>query len=193
MAMNRLDYPELVMRTRRAWRQWLAKNHAKSRGVWFVHFHKGSGEQGVGYHDCVEEALCFGWIDSTVRKLEPPRYAHLLTPRRDSGNWSASNLERMRKLIAARLVTKAGMAVFKPEPVTAQRTRPIGPGGVPAPLRAALAGDPLAKAKFAVLAKSYQRQFSAWIANAKHAETRARRLTRALALIRSGRKSPFFS
>ena len=94
-------YPELTVQSRAAWRRWLQKHHSSSRGVWFVHFRKESGEKSVAYDDLVEEALCFGWIDSTIRKLDDMRYARLITPRNNPGNWSEPNKRRMKSPIAA--------------------------------------------------------------------------------------------
>jgi len=190
VAARRPDYPELTLRTRAAWRRWLQKNHARSRGVWFVHFRKSSGEKGVDYEDCVEEALCFGWIDSTIRKLDDSRYAHLLTPRTNHANWSQLNKQRMEKLIAAGQVSAAGLAVYRHDlapPGTVKQNLPVA---MPDFFEQALHRNKAARANFDALARTYKRHYIDWLASAKREETRARRLAEAMALLEQGRKLP---
>ncbi len=183
---RRLEYPELTLRTRAAWRRWLAKHHASSRGVWFVHFKLASGKLGVAYGDCVEEALCFGWIDSTVRTLDAERYAHLLTPRTDPGNWSPLNRRRMERLQVTGAMTPAGLAVYRP--VAAARPNPRSDLNPPDSLQRALKRHPAARRNFEALAPGYRRQYVTWLVSAKREDTRARRLTAALSLLAAGRK-----
>src|SRR5262245_16578679 len=111
--MARPTTPELArveMRSRAEWRRWLQRNHESSPGVWFV-FHKAhTGKNRVSYDEAVEEALCFGWIDSIANSLDADRYLQKFGPRRKGSRWSESNLERVRRLKAAGLMTPAGMA-----------------------------------------------------------------------------------
>lgn len=180
--------PELTVRTRAAWRRWLARHHATSKGVWFVHFRQDSGERGVDYAACVEEALCFGWVDSTVRKLDAQRYAHLLTPRQNPRNWSELNKQRMRKLIDAGLMTPAGLAVYQPELAPPGTVRGDLPVAMPDFFAQALARDAAAQRGFDALARSYRRQFIDWLAGARRDDTRARRLAEALRLLAAGKR-----
>ena len=103
---------------RREWRAWLSKNHRREKEVWLVYFRKASGKPRIPYNDAVEEALCFGWIDSTVKKVDADCYAQRFTPRRPGSGLSPANRERIRKLIAAGSMTPAGLAAvshaFKP-------------------------------------------------------------------------------
>ncbi len=177
-------YPELTVRSRAAWRRWLQKHHSSSRGVWFVHFRKESGEKSVTYDDLVEEALCFGWIDSTIRKLDDMRYARLITPRNNPGNWSEPNKRRMKSLIAADLMTAAGLAVYQP----ASALKASAHAALPAFFARALRANPQARRHFDPLARTYKRHYIDWLANAKRDDTRARRLAEALRLLEDGRK-----
>lgn len=178
------------MRTRAAWRRWLQRHHATHRGVWFVHYNQASGERSVSYDDCVEEALCWGWIDSTIRKLDAARYAHLLTPRNNPANWSELNKQRMQKMIAAGLMTPAGLAVYRPELAPPGRVRPDLPVAMPEFFERALARreNAAARRNFEALARTYRRQYIDWLASAKRDETRARRLAEALRLLAAGKK-----
>jgi len=168
---------ELHFATRRAWRAWLERRHALESGIWMV-FYKPA--KGVTYAEAVEEALCFGWIDSVIHRLDDKRYARKFTPRKSTGHWSAINLERIRRLKRAGLVTDAGLVKLGKNvrayvPLMQRRM------AVPVDLRRALARNPKARQHFADLAPSYRRHYVAWIATARKDETRARRVRQAIA------------
>src|SRR5579872_3692805 len=94
---------------RAAWRKWLEKNHKSSSGVWLIYYKKDSGKTRVPYADAVEEALCFGWIDSTLNPIDKDSYMQLFTPRKPKSGWSKLNKERVEKLIEQGLMTNAGL------------------------------------------------------------------------------------
>src|SRR5688572_39384 len=96
---------DVYVPTRRAWRRWLTRNHDRSPGVWLVFDRKSSRPDRLAYGDSVEEALCFGWIDSTVRQVDAARYKQLFTPRKPKSTWSRTNKERVERLIAGGLMT----------------------------------------------------------------------------------------
>src|SRR5579864_4930465 len=97
---------------RREWRSWLEKNASSSREIFLIYYKKGSGKPRIAYGDAVEEALCFGWIDGKVHKLDDHRYVQRFTPRRPASRWSLLNIKRAKKVIAAGQMTAAGLAVF---------------------------------------------------------------------------------
>lgn len=97
---------------RKAWREWLSKNHDKKSEVWLVYYRKAIGKPTVTYPEAVEEALCFGWIDSIEKSLDSERFAGRFTPRKPKSNWSLSNRERAKKLIKQGLMTPAGSKVL---------------------------------------------------------------------------------
>jgi uncharacterized protein YdeI (YjbR/CyaY-like superfamily) len=94
------------------WRAWLKKHHTTAKEIWLVYYKKDSGKARVAYSDAVEEALCFGWIDSILKPINREKYAQRFTPRKPKSQWSEMNRERMRRLIAAKLMTPAGLAVY---------------------------------------------------------------------------------
>src|SRR5216110_2039127 len=96
-------------KTRKAWRSWLEKNHAKSPGIWLIYDKKSSGKKELDYNDAVEEALCFGWIDSTLRPLDKEQYMQRFTRRKPKSGWSGLNKKRIEKMIGQGLMTKAGL------------------------------------------------------------------------------------
>jgi uncharacterized protein YdeI (YjbR/CyaY-like superfamily) len=170
--------------TRAAWRAWLKKHHAAEPGLSMV-FYKPA--KGITYVEAVEEALCFGWIDSTIRRLDDRRYVRKFTPRASTGHWAASNLRRMRRLKREGRMTAAGLAKLEKGvrayvPLMQRRI------AIPPDLRRALARNAKARENFERLAPSYRRHYVAWIATAKKDETRARRLRQALALLAKNKK-----
>lgn len=106
------DLNLLEVSTRLEWRRWLRKNFKTAADVWLVAYKKGSGQTRLPYNDAVEEALCFGWIDSNVRSLDEQRYAQRFSPRRPNSAYSPANLERLRKLVADGRVQKSVLAVL---------------------------------------------------------------------------------
>src|SRR5207245_7293868 len=97
--------------TRGQWRRWLAAHHANEDGVWLVNWRAGTGKPRVSYNDAVEEALCFGWIDSNQRAIDDERVAQRFTPRRRPGGFSEMNRQRARRMMQEGKMTPAGMAL----------------------------------------------------------------------------------
>lgn len=95
---------------RRAWRRWLRNNYKTKREIWLVYYRKSCGKPRITYNDAVEEALCFGWIDSTVRKLDDERFAQKFSPRKANSTYSQANKERLRRLAVHGKVTRAVLA-----------------------------------------------------------------------------------
>ena len=107
------DLPRVQPKSRKAWRTWLEKHHATSTGTWLVYAKKHSGLPSLTYKDAVEEALCFGWIDSKIHPLDDDFYMQVFTPRKPKSAWSALNKARVKQLLAAGLMTAAGLAVVE--------------------------------------------------------------------------------
>jgi uncharacterized protein YdeI (YjbR/CyaY-like superfamily) len=101
----------LVVKSREEWRRWLKKNHQRKE-IWLVYNKKASGRGGITYDESVEEALCFGWIDGQAKTIDEPTYAVRFTPRRPGSNWSASNLDRVKGLLAENRIAEPGMAAL---------------------------------------------------------------------------------
>jgi uncharacterized protein YdeI (YjbR/CyaY-like superfamily) len=180
--------PELMtleVRNRRQWRAWLATHHASSPGVWLVRHKIHTGEQSINYEDIVREALCFGWIDSLVKRLDENRYAHKVTPRRTTSKWSDINRRRWAELKTAGLLAAAGLAgaptsnSYAPKP-----TIPTLPRYIAEALRAHRS----AWTFFRELAPTYRRQFVVWIHTAKRTDTRDTRIRESIRLLAAGKK-----
>jgi len=99
----------LSVKNRKEWRAWLAAHHSTASDIWLVNFRKGSGKQRISYNDAVEEALCYGWIDSIVKKLDAESWVQRYTPRRPKSILSELNKERIRRLVASKKMRKPGL------------------------------------------------------------------------------------
>ena len=100
----------LYVTNRKQWRSWLAKNHAREKVIWLIFYKKSSGKPRIPYNDAVEEALCYGWIDGTVKAVDEAKFAQRFTPRRPKSMLSEMNKERIRRLIANKSMTSAGLS-----------------------------------------------------------------------------------
>ncbi len=175
----------LQVTSRRQWRAWLKTHHTTSPGVWFV-FHKAhTGVKSIPYEDMVREALCFGWIDSLIKRLDEDRYAFKVTPRKPTSKWSAINRKRWVELEAAGLLTPAGRAAAPTDNTYAPR--PVIPV-LPAYIAKALRANSGAWRFFRQLAPTDRRNFVVWIHIAKRPETRARRIHESISLLAAGKK-----
>ncbi len=94
------------------WRRWLAKHHADTKDIWLVFYKKASGKSGVGYEDSVVEGLVYGWVDSQAKSIDEATYAVRFTPRKPNSNWSASNVARVKQLLAEGRMAEAGLATL---------------------------------------------------------------------------------
>jgi uncharacterized protein YdeI (YjbR/CyaY-like superfamily) len=174
------------------WHAWLEANHDKEKEVWLVYYRAQAGKSGIDYECSVEEALCFGWIDSISQKIDDEKYARKFNPRRQGSYWSATNKKRMEKLIAEGRMTPAGLANFDPDAKessdeAAQKIR-RGEAPIPDEIKLRVMSNPLAWEFFQSLAPSHQRQFVSWVMSAKKDETRQRRLEELVSTLEAGKE-----
>jgi uncharacterized protein YdeI (YjbR/CyaY-like superfamily) len=111
--------------SRTRWRQWLAKHHGVRNEVWLIFYKKSSGKPTITYDEAVEEAICYGWIDSQIKPVDGERYALRLTPRKEGSGWAESNKARALKMIRAGKMARAGRSVL-PAEVLRPRGRRVG-------------------------------------------------------------------
>ena len=169
--------------TREQWREWLQANAASAAEVWLVIPHAGSGRPGIGHREAIEEALCFGWIDSLARRHDDSSWRQPFSPRRPGAARSKINRELVEELTAQGRMTPMGQAAID----LAKRTgtwsvlADAQNGVVPDDLRAALDADPAAAAGFAALSPSARRAALESIARAVRPETRRRRIAATVA------------
>ncbi len=164
------------------WRTWLEAHHASAREVWLVFYKKHTGVASVTYAEALEEALCFGWIDGIRKRVDEARFAQRFTPRRAGSAWSDVNLALVARLEQEGRMTAAGRGALPAKDT---------PRPEPAPTDAvetALQADPQTWAAYQALPPSHRRRYLGWIGDAKREETRQKRLSEALQLLKEGKR-----
>jgi uncharacterized protein YdeI (YjbR/CyaY-like superfamily) len=186
---------QVYVADRAEWRRWLAAHHATSPGIWLVFDKKSSRADRLAYVDAVEEALCYGWIDSTVRSLDDARYVQLMAPRKPKSTWARTNKERVERLIEQGLMAEAGLASI-------ERAKANGSWAsldavesllVPDDLARALRALPGAAKNFAAFSPSRRKAYLHWISQAVRDETRTHRVQHVAQFAASNQKSRQFS
>jgi uncharacterized protein YdeI (YjbR/CyaY-like superfamily) len=173
------DAPHVHVDDRATWRAWLEANHATARGVWLVTWRSRSARPGLEYEAAIEEALCFGWVDSTGGVVDDERSRLYFAPRKPRSPWAASNKARVERLIAAGRMAPAGLAAIERAKANGswEALDTVERLEVPDDLAAALAARPPAADNFAAFTPSVRKQMLGWVALAVRAETRTRRIT----------------
>ncbi len=168
----------LSFTTAAAWRAWLADNHSRTTGVWLVQYKPRTGKPAIAYEDAIGEALCFGWVDSTYRRLDDERGMLWWSPRRRGSVWSSSNKERVRHLGAEGRMNEAGLAAVAAAKADGSWSilEPVEALLVPDDLATAMAEHPRARPNWDAFTATAKRAYLLWIVTAKRAVTRRRRV-----------------
>lgn len=172
------DIPYRIFRERVQWRDWLARHHADRQEIWLGFYKRGVDKPCVTNNDAVEEALCFGWINGKVHRLDDQLYLQRFTPRHARSVWAPSNKKRVKKLIEAGLMTEFGM---QPVRLAKQNGRwdeldTIDPDRLAEDMRLALQANPTAWKNFQQFTDTQRRDYLWWVESAKRSETRTRRI-----------------
>ncbi len=178
-------YERIYAGDRRAWRAWLEEHHASDRGIILVYYKARSDKPSVSYEEAVEEALCFGWIDSTIKSIDEERYMQLFTPRKKGSIWSKLNKERIEKVVAEGRMTPAGLAVIQAakDDGSWKILDEVDSLIVPDDLAAALDGKVDARAAYEALTDSKKKQLLYRLISAKREATRRKRIDFILRLV----------
>ena len=178
------QFEQVEVTSREQWRTWLTNHHTQTESIWLVTYKKHTGSRYLAYDDIVEEALCFGWIDSLPRKFDADRTMLLLSPRRPKSPWSKLNKDRVAKILSQGLMTPAGQ-------VKIDRAKADGSWSflddvealvIPDDLADALAENSKAKQYFEAFSPSSKKGILQWIKSAKRANTRQRRIEKTVDL-----------
>lgn len=186
-------YAVLYVGERAAWRAWLSAEHARCPGLWLVYPNQWTGLPRVSYDDAVEEALCFGWIDGIIRKLDVGRAYQLYTPRRPRSTWSGLNKQRIARLEAAGLLAEAGLREVRAAQADGRwdGLNEVEALVVPPDLAAALAAAPPAADRWAGFNASSRKGILGWLHQAKRPATRAARIATIARMAALGRRAQF--
>jgi uncharacterized protein YdeI (YjbR/CyaY-like superfamily) len=169
----------LFFKDRTEWRQWLEQNHGTSTGVWLIHYKKKSQKKSVTHVEAVDEALCFGWIDSILKKIDEDSFILKFSPRKSKSVWSKINKDKAEQLIAQGKMTPAGLEKIK----EAQQhglwdvayTNKVKER-LPTDLKQELIKNRAAWKHFQAFANSYRNMYIGWVKNTKNSDTRKRRI-----------------
>lgn len=176
--------PAFHAKTRKAWRAWLSKNHQKEKAVWLIIYHKKSSTPSVYYDEAVEEALCFGWIDSKPNKRDEESFYLFFAQRKPKSNWSALNRERVERLTQQGLIQPAGqkMIDLAKQTGTWEALKPVSAMQIPDDLQQRLDKNKKAQEYFNAFPPSAKKGILEWILNAKRPETRQKRIEETVTL-----------
>ena len=192
--MPEQEIPHYCPANRKEWRQWLRSNHNKQAAVWLIMYKRDSGRSTISWTEAVEEALCYGWIDGRRKPVDDESFVQYFCRRKPKGTWSKINKEKVQELIDKKLMTKAGLAAIE----TAKQNGAWNSLDeaeeliVPEDLEKAFKLHPGSKQYFTGLSKSVRKFMLTWIAMAKRAETRQKRINELTTLGAQGKKPKLF-
>jgi len=192
--MAATNYKTFHPKTRSQWRKWLEKNHAISPGIWLVFYKTETGKRKFSYEEAVEEALCFGWIDSLPRKLDDERSMLKYSPRKPNSVWSKINKQRIEQLIKNKLMKPAGLAKIELAKLNGSWDRlnnsdlHANNNTLPPDLEKALNKNKAALNNFKSFSPSYRKQFLYWIDSAKRPQTRDARIKQTVLMAAANKK-----
>ena len=180
-----LSYDVVRPGSRQAWRDWLKAHHASSPGVWLVYAKKHTGIPSLSYTDAVEEALCYGWIDSLIHPIDDALYKQVFTPRKPASRWSATNKARVERLTAAGLMTAAGMALVALAKKRGTWSAMDQAASLPMPpeLQQAIDGNVAARKNWPSFSPGMRKGFVMMVTSAKRPETRTARIARIVEMV----------
>ena len=182
-------------RSRQEWRDWLQDNHAKKQSVWLIYYKKKSNVSTILYSDAVDEALCFGWIDSKSKPIDEHKFMQFFSKRKEKSVWSKVNKEKIERLTNEGLMTNAGYEII-------EKAKQNGSWNIldeaealhiPEDLEGEFDKRPNAKLYFLSLSRSDKRNILQWLILAKRQETREKRITEIVELADKNQKPKQFS
>ena len=178
------DKKTCIPKSRSAWRKWLEKNHQSETSVFLVLFHQKSKHYNLSYAEAVEEALCFGWIDSVAYKRDAESNYQFYSPRKPKSKWSAINKAKVEQLLLDKKMTPAGMAMVNlaKQTGTWDALNEVEAGTIPDDLKKAFQKNKKALHYWEAFPKSAKRAILEWISHAKKEETRAKRIAETIRL-----------
>jgi uncharacterized protein YdeI (YjbR/CyaY-like superfamily) len=181
----------LLFRNKEEWRRWLEENHLKSKEIWLIHYKKSSNKISINHSEAVEEALCFGWIDSILKRIDEGKFILRYTPRKNKSVWSKINKDTAERMILQGKMTQAGL-----EKISSAKKNGLWKAAytnkirdkLPSDLEKALFLDKVALNNFQNFANSYRNMYIGWVNNAKTDATRTKRINEVVKRSRENKK-----
>ena len=182
-------------KSRQGWREWLQENHHKKQSVWLIYYKKKSNIPTVTYSEAVDEALCFGWIDSKSKPIDNEKFMQFFSRRKENSVWSKVNKQKIERLTRDGLMTEAGLAIVEKAKQNGSWTILDEAEAViiPADLEKGFQKRPNAKKYFLSLSRSDKRNILQWLVLAKRQETREKRITEIVELADKNQKPKQFN
>lgn len=176
--MEKKEIETFYPTSQQQWRQWLEENHRSKQAVWLVHYKKKSGVPTISWSEAVDEALCFGWIDSVRKTLDNETFIQFFSKRKPNGTWSKVNKEKIRQLVEAGLMTQAGLESIETAKQNGSWTilDEVEELILPNDLEIEFNTQPGSKDFFLSLSKSVRKAMLQWLVLAKQPETRQKRI-----------------
>jgi uncharacterized protein YdeI (YjbR/CyaY-like superfamily) len=178
----------IYAKNRKEWRYWLQKNHHSQKGIWLVYYKKHTGQTSISYTDAVEEAICFGWIDGQIKKIDDDKYMQRYTPRKPKSLWSEVNIERAKKMINLGYMAEFGLKALHEGMKTNERIPSSKNFSVPPYLKTALIKNKKAWNNFQNFSPSAQLAYVYWVNTAKTEETRQKRIKKTIEQLAMNKK-----
>ncbi len=190
------DFDRIYFKVREDFRKWLVNNHETSQGIWLIFYKKHTKRDNIAYNEAVEEAICFGWIDSIITRIDEEKYVRKFTPRTNTDNWSDTNKIRAAKMINNEKMTEAGLnkigiylktgvVDWKPDK---RKEKGTYKSEIPDFIIEEFSKNEPALTNFLNLAPIYKRHYILWITDAKRKETIFKRLNESIDLLKKNRK-----
>ncbi|MBR9703088.1 hypothetical protein GOV10_03570 [Candidatus Woesearchaeota archaeon] len=183
------EIPTVIVETRADWRAWLRKHHRKESKVQLISYKRHTGRLFLTHRAQMEEAICFGWIDTTLKRIDEEKYARTFVRRTEKGSWSKNTLRYAEEMIAQNKIAKYGLEMYtagkKKKPI--DHDLPKNPG-IPPELKKLLSRNKKARIFYESLAPSYKRMYNRWVHRAKLRETKEKRAKLVLERCKEGKK-----
>ncbi len=182
---------EYYFKKRQEWRRWLMKNHTLEGGIYLIFYKLSSGKETMRWEEAVQEALCFGWIDSTVKKLDEERRRQLFTQRKRGSTWSKVNKNYIEKLIAKGLMHEAGLSKVNTAKIDGSWTilDDVENLIIPKDLQDVFNENSKAFDHYQAFSKTYKKNYLYWLNQAKRTETRQKKIAEIIRLCAENIKS----
>lgn len=174
--LNKMEIETIYCKNRKEWREWLQKNHLSKEGIWLIYYKKHTGKSSVFYNEAVEEAICFGWIDGQIRKIDDEKYMQRYSPRTFKSLWSVINVGRAKKMIEQGRMIEKGLKIFQDGIKTKERVPSSKSFSIPSYLKMALIKNKKAWSNFQRFAPSAKLAYVYWVTIAKTSDTRQKRI-----------------